>query len=168
MQRLRQNYLLLLEDIHNVGRKGATVVVKPGFANNYLLPQKKAVVVNKHTLHLQERLQKERQQQAEMDLKQSEELQKQLENKVFIISVKVDSTGHLYGSVSALDIVHLLIQEGYAVEKKSIRLAHPIKSLGEHPVTVFLKEGITTRIVIKVEQESINPPEDIPAASPQE
>ena len=168
MQRLRQNYLLLLEDIHNVGRKGTTVVVKPGFANNYLLPQKKAVVVNKHTLHLQERLQKERQQQAEIDLKQSEEMQKQLENKVFMFTAKVDSTGQLYGSVSALDIVHLLIQEGYPVEKKSIRLAHPIKSLGEYPVTVLLKEGITTRIVIKVEQEAVSLPENVPTAPPQE
>lgn len=168
MQRLRQNYLLLLEDIHNVGRKGATVVVKPGFANNYLLPQKKAVVVNKHTLHLQARLQKERQQQAEKDLKQSEEMQKQLENKIFIFSAKVDSTGQLYGSVSALDIVHLLAKEGYSIEKKSIRLAHPIKVLGEYPVTVLLKEGITTRIVIKVEQESVNPPENVPATPVQE
>lgn len=168
MQRLRQNYLLLLEDIHNVGRKGATVVVKPGFANNYLLPQKKAVVVNKHTLRLQERLQKERQQQAEIDLKQSEEIQKQLENKVFTFPSKVDSTGQLYGSVSALDIVQLLVQEGYPVEKKSVRLAQPIKSLGEYPVTVLLREGITTRIVVKVEQESVNPPESIPATPPQE
>lgn len=168
MQRLRQNYLLLLEDIHNVGRKGTTVVVKPGFANNYLLPQKKAVVVNKHTLHLQERLQKERQQQAEIDLKQSEEMQKQLENKVFTFPAKVDSTGQLYGSVSATDIVQLLVQEGYPVEKRSIRLAQPIKSLGEYPITVLLREGITTRIVIKVEQEAVNPPENIPATPPQE
>lgn len=168
MQRLRQNYLLLLEDVHNVGRKGATVVVKPGFANNYLLPQKKAVVVNKHTLHLQERLQKERQQQAEIDLKQSEELQKQIENKVFTFTAKVDSTGQLYGSVSALDIVHLLTQEGYPVEKKSIRLAHPIKSLGEYPVTVLLKEGITTRIVVKVEHETVTTTENVPATPPQE
>lgn len=158
MQRLRQNYLLLLEDIHNVGRKGATVVVKPGFANNYLLPQKKAVVVNKHTLQLQARLQQERQQQAELDLKQSEEMKKQLENNVFTFPMKVDSNGQLYGSVSTLDIARLLIQEGYAIEKKSIRLTQTIKAVGDYPVTVLLKEGLTVRIVIKVQPELTNPP----------
>lgn len=160
MQRLRQNYLLLLEDIHNVGRKGATVVVKPGFANNYLLPQKKAVVVNKHTLQLQVRLQQERQQQAELDLKQSEEIKNQLENKVFSFPVKVDSNGQLYGSVTALDIARLLTQEGYKIEKKSIRLAQPIKGVGEYPITVLLKEGLTVRVVIKVQPESTTPPSE--------
>lgn len=160
MQRLRQNYLLLLEDIHNVGRKGATVVVKPGFANNYLLPQKKAVVVNKHTLQLQVRLQQERQQQAELDLKQSEEIKNQLENKVFTFPVKVDSNGQLYGSVSVLDIARLLTQEGYTIEKKSIRLPQAIKAVGEYPITVLLKEGLTVRVVIKVQPESTTPPSE--------
>lgn len=160
MQRLRQNYLLLLEDIHNVGRKGATVVVKPGFANNYLLPQKKAVVVNKHTLQLQVRLQQERQQQAEVDLKQSEEMKDKLENKVFIFPVKVDSNGQLYGSVSVLDIARLFKQEGYTIEKKSIRLPQAIKAVGEYPITVLLKEGLTVRVVIKVQPELTTPPSE--------
>ncbi len=168
MQRLRQNYLLLLEDIHNVGRKGATVVVKPGFANNYLLPQKKAVVVNKHTLQLQTRLQQERQQQAELDLKQSEELKKQLENKVFTFPMKVDSNGQLYGSVSALDIARLLTKEGYAIEKKSIRLTQTIKAVGEYPATVVLKEGLAVRVVIKVQPEVTTPLNETPATPPQE
>lgn len=165
MQRLRQNYLLLLEDIHNVGRKGATVVVKPGFANNYLLPQKKAVVVNKHTQQLQARLQRERQQQAELDLKQSEEIKNKLENKVFTFPVKVDSNGQLYGSVSALDIARLLTQEGYSIEKKSIRLTQTIKAVGEYPINVLLKEGLTVRVVIKVQPESTTPPSETSATA---
>ena len=132
------------------------------------MPQKKAVVVNKHTLQLQTRLQQERQQQAELDLKQSEELKKQLENKVFTFPMKVDSNGQLYGSVSALDIARLLTKEGYAIEKKSIRLTQTIKAVGEYPATVVLKEGLAVRVVIKVQPEVTTPLNETPATPPQE
>jgi len=153
MQQYRQNQLLLLEDIKNVGRKGDIVVVRFGYANNYLLPQQKAIVVDKRTMRMQERLQKEREQQATEDRKESENIKSQIENKLFTVQVKVDSDGHLYGSVSALDIANLLTNAGFAIDKRFVRLTNPIKSLGEHKVTLRLKENVETAILVKVEAE---------------
>ena len=84
-----QNHLLLLEDVVNLARKGETVKVKPGFARNFLLPQKKAVVVDKRTLRMQERLREERSKQAIQDRADSEKLAKELFEKTFELKVKV-------------------------------------------------------------------------------
>ena len=73
-----------------------------------------------------------------------------------------------YGSVSALDIARLLTKEGYAIEKKSIRLTQTIKAVGEYPATVVLKEGLAVRVVIKVQPEVTTPLNETPATPPQE
>jgi hypothetical protein len=62
-----QNQLLLLSDVDNVGRSGDLVTVRPGFARNFLLPQKKAVVADKYTLKLQAQLKEERDQQSKSE-----------------------------------------------------------------------------------------------------
>ena len=64
-----KNQLLLLEDVGRLGRKGDIVKAKPGFARNFLLPQKKAMVATQHTLRLRERLQAEREKQAAKSVK---------------------------------------------------------------------------------------------------
>ena len=66
------NQLLLLEDVDDLGRSGDVVSVKPGFARNFLLPQKKAVVADKNTLRMQARLKEEREKRAAVDKKDSE------------------------------------------------------------------------------------------------
>ena len=95
-----QNQLLLLEDVRNLGRKGEIVRAKPGFVRNYLLPQEKALIADKRTLRLQSRLAEERAQQALDDKKNSEELARRLKGKILILTVKVDSQGHLYAAFS--------------------------------------------------------------------
>lgn len=145
-----QNQLLLLEDIDNLGRKGEVVQVKPGFARNYLVPQRKAVVVDKRTLRMQEKLKEERAKQAAVDKKESQALAEQLKDKTFEVKVKVDPDGHMYGSVSASDIAEILAKEGFVITKKNVKLAHPIKKTGVHPITLNLKEGIEARFALKV------------------
>ncbi len=147
----RQNQLLLLEDVINVGRKGDIVTVKPGYARNFLLPQKKAVVADKHTLKMQSKLQLEREKQAHTDREESERIKGQIEHKTYNTQVKIDPDGNLYGSVTAQDIVDILAEKGVFIDKRDIRLAHPIKSLGKHTVHVKLKEGVETQIVMQVE-----------------
>jgi large subunit ribosomal protein L9 len=146
--------LLLIEDVEALGRSGEIVNVKPGYARNYLLPQGLGVIADKKALRQQERLKEERQKKALTDQKESEEIAARLEGLTLTTVVKVDQEGHMYGSVSALEIAHLL-QEQHHIEldKKSIQLKHPIKTTGVHPISIKLKEGVTASLTLKVMSE---------------
>lgn len=146
--------LLLKEDVESLGKKGQVVRVKPGYGRNYLIPQGKAMIADKNTLRVQKRLQKERDEQALQDRKEAQTVADALNGAAFEMVVKVDSEGHLYGSVAALDIVHTIEKEkGIVLEKKNIFLKEPIKKLGEHLVVVRLKEDISCSIELNVVPE---------------
>lgn len=146
---MRQQYLLL-EDVEDVGRSGELISAKPGFARNFLIPQQKAVPATEHTLRMQARLQEERAKQAAVDKKAAEEMASKFEGLTLKIVVKVDPEGHLYGSVSQMDIVHLFEQEGLKLDRKNIVLPHHIKELGVHNLTLKLKEGVTCNYTLHV------------------
>lgn len=146
--------LLILTDIDHLGRSGDIVSVKPGYARNYLLPNKLAVVADSRTLKMQERLQEERKQQAIADKKDAENLAEQLNTIHLTKVVKVDHDGHMYGSVSALDIVHMLeAQTTIVVDKKFVLLKHAIKETGVHTIPLRLKEGVQATVTLKVLSE---------------
>jgi large subunit ribosomal protein L9 len=146
--------LLLIEDVEVLGRSGEIVNVKPGYARNYLLPKGLAVIANKQALRQQERLKEERQKQAEADQQESNEIAARLEGITLIQVVKVDHEGRMYGSVTPLEIVHILQeQQKIELEKKSIQLKHAIKETGVHTIPVKLKEGVTTSFILKVMSE---------------
>lgn len=148
------NKLLLLEDVDALGRSGDIVSVKPGYARNFLLPQGYAVVADKAALRMQARLQEERKKRAIIDKQESDKTAAALEGIVVTTTVKVDHEGHMYGSVSALDIVHLLEQQhSLKLEKKFITLKHPIKETGVHPIHAKLKEGVTADFKLKIMAE---------------
>jgi large subunit ribosomal protein L9 len=149
-----RNQLLLLQDVDSLGRSGDVVSVKPGFSRNFLLPQKKAVIADKFTLRLQAKLKEERSKQAEVDRKDAEVLAQKIDGMAMTYEVKVDPDGHMYGSVSALDIVHLFEKEGHVIEKRNVLLQHPIKELGVHKIHLKLKEGIPAHIMLHVMSEA--------------
>jgi large subunit ribosomal protein L9 len=151
------NQLLLLEDVEDLGRSGEVVSVKPGFARNFLLPQKKAVVADKFTLRLQARLQEERNKRAEVDRKESEGIATRIEGMVLAMEVKVDPDGNMYGSVAAIDIVRLLEKEGISLERRGVLLIHPIKELGVHKINLRLKEGIPASFTLQVHSDVQKP-----------
>ncbi len=162
-----QNQLLLLEDVDELGRSGDIVRVKPGYARNFLLPQKKAVVADKFTLRMQAKLKAERAQLAEVDRKESEDIAAKIEGMVLAIEVKVDPDGHMYGSVSATDIVRLFEKEGINLERRNIVLPQPIKTLGVHPIHLKLKEGVPAQVTLKVNGEGMVVVEMESAEAPQ-
>ncbi len=148
------NQLLLLDDVEDLGRSGDVVSVKPGYARNFLLPQKKAVVADKFTLRLQARLKEERAQKAQIERAESEDLAKRIEGMVIILPVRVDNDGHMYGSVTVLDIVRHFESIGIKLEKRSVLLAAPIKSTGVYPLNLKLKESVATHVTLKVFSEA--------------
>jgi large subunit ribosomal protein L9 len=146
--------LLLIEDVETLGRSGEIVSVKPGYARNFLLPQGLAVIANKQALRQQERLKEERQKKAIADREESEGIAAQIEGITLTTVVKVDHEGHMYGSVTAHEIVHLLQeQNNIHLDKKNIQLKHPIKTTGVHSIPVKLNEGVTAAFNLKVMSE---------------
>jgi large subunit ribosomal protein L9 len=158
-----RNQLLLIDDVDNLGRSGEVVSVKPGYARNFLLPQKKAVVADKFTLRLQAKLKDERAKRAEVDRRDAEEMAKKIEGMVITVTVKVDPDGHMYGSVAIPDIVRLFEKEGYTLERRNIVLPHAIKTLGDHTIQLKLKEGVPAQITLKVESDVPLPVREVQA-----
>lgn len=143
--------ILLLDDVDDLGQKGEIVAVKPGYAFNFLIPKKKALVADANAVRRQARLQEERRLKAVEDRKASEEMATQLNGVTFATEVKVDPEGHMYGSVSNLDIIHLVkLQTGIQLEKRAIGLKHPIKQTGVYDLALRLKEGVEATIHLKV------------------
>ena len=167
-----KNQLLLIDDVDQLGRSGDVVSVKPGYARNFLLPKKKAVVADKHTLRMQVRLKEERAKRAAVDKVESESLAERINGMTLTIEVKVDPEGHMYGSVAANDIVRLFAEQGIELERRNVVLLQPIKQLGEYPVVLKLKEGVPAQITLKVESDVPLPQRAAPVekaeAAPQE
>ncbi len=142
--------VILLERIEKLGQMGDLVVVKPGFARNFLLPQKKAVTatkVNKAEFENQ-RIQLEAQ-----NLKQkteAEKVGKKLEGQKFIMVRQAGDAGQLYGSVSARDISNEISKAGFSIDRNQVKLQGPIKSIGMHHLEVTLHPEISVSVTINV------------------
>lgn len=145
------NKLLLIQDVEDLGRSGDIVNVRPGYARNFLLPRGFAIVADRSALRMQARLQEERQKKAIEDKREAEEQKNALEGITVETIVKVDHDGHMYGSVSTTDIVHLLEQQAnITLEKRSIQLKHALKEIGVHTINVKLNEGIQGAFTLKI------------------
>lgn len=146
--------VLLIEDVYNLGRSGDIVKVKPGYARNYLLPQKLAQVADKAAVRRQKELQEAREKRAEEDRKEALILSEKLSPLTLETIVKVDHEGHMYGSVSSQDIVDLLASaHNISLDKHFVALKQPIKTIGVHRVEFKLKEGVGAALTLKVVAE---------------
>lgn len=153
---MKQQYLLI-SDVEDIGRSGEIISVKPGFARNFLLPQQKAVPANEHTLRMQARLKDERAKQADVDRREAEALAAKLQGITLTTTVKVDPEGNMYGSVGYSDIIDLFAKEGLKLDRRNIGINKPIKTIGVHPMTLKLKEGITCEYILHILGEQLNP-----------
>ncbi len=144
---------LLVEDVEGLGRKGEIVSAKPGHARNYLIPQGFALMANPNTLRLQARLQAEREAKAAEDRREAEAQAAQIGELQLEVVVKVDPEGHMYGSVSAHDISHLLGKKGILLDKRDVQLKHALKTLGSHKVSLKLKESVAATVVVNISAE---------------
>jgi len=142
--------VILLERLEGWGQMGDVVRVRPGFARNYLLPQKKALRATKANLAFFET---QRVQLEAQNLARREEAQ-QVGNKIDGLSVvlirQAGETGQLYGSVSARDIAEALGGEGLTVERGQIVLDRPIKTLGLTVIRVRLHPEVPVTITVNV------------------
>ena len=142
--------VILLERIEKLGQIGDVVSVKPGFARNYLLPQKKALRATDENLAAFEK----QRTQIEADnlerRKEAEQVAGKLEDFSIIVIRQAGESGQLYGSVNPRDIANGLSEEGVTVERRQVALERAIKSLGLHDVKLRLHPEITVSIMVNV------------------
>jgi large subunit ribosomal protein L9 len=146
--------LILLERVEKLGQMGQVVKVRPGFARNYLLPQKKAMRATKENLRYFET------QRAQLEANNLErkaeatEIGGKLEGLTVVIIRQAGESGQLYGSVSARDIAQAVTEAGFTIEKRQVVLERPIKSLGLHPVRIVLHPEVSVTITANVAQSA--------------
>ena len=142
--------LILLQRIEKLGQMGDVVRVKPGYARNFLLPQKKALRANKANLATFET---QRAQLEAQNLRRREEAERLLERmeglKVVIIR-QAGESGSLYGSVSGRDIADACTASGLTTNRSQIVLADPIKTLGLTPVRLILHPEVSLTVTVNV------------------
>ncbi len=145
--------VILREDIEKLGSRGQVVKVADGFARNFLLPRRLAVPATEANKKIVEQ---ERQAALRREAKEkasAEELAKMLSAVTLTTTQKAGEADQLFGSVTAKDIAEMLEKQGYSIDRKKIVLDHPIKTLGEHKVTLKLHREVSVEIPVTVNKE---------------
>ncbi len=144
--------LILLERVEKLGQMGQLVKVKPGFARNYLLPQKKALRATKENLTFFDSQRAQLEATNLMRKTEAGEVGAKLEGLSVVIVRQAGESGQLYGSVSARDIADAVTAAGFTIEKRQVVLERPIKSLGLHPLRVALHPEVSVTVSANVAQ----------------
>ena len=145
--------VILKEDVQNLGQQGDVVEVKSGYARNYLMPQKLAILFTKQQKKSIEEAQIVEKRKLEREKDQLESVLKQVEDLNLSLKMQSEEDDKLFGSVTKLDIVKLLEENGITIDKKYIDLSSPIKTLGEHKVNIVFTKEISASFTLAVEKE---------------
>jgi large subunit ribosomal protein L9 len=142
--------VILREHVDNLGRCGEIVKVADGYARNYLLPRKLALLVTDANKKQVER------ERAKFEAREAEEkgvagaIGARLASVELEIARRVGETEVLYGSVTSADIAEALAARGFEVDRRKLQLQEPIKKLGEYDVPVRLHRDVTTHLKVRV------------------
>lgn len=142
--------VILLQDIEKIGKKDEVKEVADGFARNFLIPKKLAIIATSKEL---EKLRK-RKEQIEKMRKEEEEKIKGLAERIkgleIVLKEKVNPEGKLYGSVGREKIASLLKENGFGIDENKVDLVEPIKDTGKFEVEINLFPDLKTKIKLKI------------------
>lgn len=143
--------VLLRQDISGVGRRGDIVSVSSGHARNFLLPRGLAIAATDGAVVQATSMRRARDLREAADRESAQAIVAELAKRTIQVQAKAGSEGRLFGSVTATDISQAVsTQTGITLDRKSIEIASPIRTVGDHSVTVELFAGITGTISLSV------------------
>jgi large subunit ribosomal protein L9 len=142
--------LILLQRVDKLGQMGDVVKVKPGYARNFLLPQKKALRANKNTLAQFEGQRVQLEAQNIKRREEAERLSERMAGLIVVIIRQAGESGSLYGSVSSRDIADACAAASLTVNRNQVVLDQPIKTLGLTAVRLVLHPEVTLPITVNV------------------
>lgn len=141
--------VILLQDVPALGRAGALVEVKEGYARNYLFPRELAREATEGAIRDRETRQRAAEQRRGREQKEAEDLAQSLSGLILEIKARTGA-GRLFGAVTAQQIADALQKRGFEITKKHVELEHPIRVEGFHRVAVRLPTGRLVRVDVNV------------------
>ena len=142
--------VILLEDVRKVGKKDAIIDVSDGFATNYLIKNKLAVVYTKKSKEVLDKEINDRNIKNQEQIASFIQIKDQLEGKVLNFKVKTGTEDKVFGKISTKQIADELKKEGYLIDKKNIILDNDIASLGMHEVVISLHKEVNFKIKVNL------------------
>lgn len=146
--------VILLTKVANLGNIGDRVKVRSGFGRNYLLPQGKATLATPDNVARFEARRAELERVAREQLSSAEERAAAMKDFRLTIRAKAGTEGKLFGSIGTADIAEAVTREGFQIERSEVRLpSGPLRSVGEHAVTLHLHADIDVPLPVTVVAE---------------
>ncbi len=142
--------IILLENVKGVGQRGQKVNASPGYARNYLIPNKLAISAAGAGAKVFSELERQRVHRESKSRRKAEESAKRFENVSVHIPVEVGEEDRLFGSVTSADIAAALGSQGIEVDKRKILLDEPLKQLGVYTVPVKLFQDVEGKVKVWV------------------
>lgn len=142
--------VILLEEIQGLGKRGASVRVADGYARNFLIPRRKAIVAVGNSQAVFKDRERARVALEQKQRQSAQAVRDKLMQASIQFSVQVGDEDQLYGSVTAGDIHDALTAQGFEVERKAVRLEEPLKALGVFEVPVHLFQDIEAPVKVWV------------------
>lgn len=145
----RHLQVILTEDLHNVGRSGELVKVKPGYARNFLLPRGLAAIASARNVAQVEHEKRVALARATKQRAAATELAANLSKVKVTLTAQVGEENKLYGSITSRDVEEALASKGFEVDRRKIAM-DTIKELGSHKVSIKIASGIDATVEVEV------------------
>lgn len=142
--------VILTENVKGLGNMGDVVKVKPGYARNFLLPNKLAVEASTRNLTELEHHRRQLARKAEKLSQEAAAVKNRIEALEVVLAHRAGEEGKLFGSVTTMEIEAELAAKGIAIDRRKILLDQPIKALGEHAVEIKLNAGVSATLKVRV------------------
>ena len=150
---MRHVKLILTDAVASLGEAGDLVDVKVGFARNYLLPKRKAILATESKVRELDHHKRVVMGKVAKEMKSLEAVRDRLQSTALEIAARVGDEGRLFGSVTAAQIAELLAEKGFEIERRRIALEAPIKEAGEHRVSIRLHRDVIAEVALTVRPE---------------
>ena len=142
--------LILTQEVEGLGAPGDVVEVKDGYGRNYLIPRGFGIRWTRGGEKTIDSIKKSRDARSVRDADHAAEVKARLEGSTFNVKVRAGEGGRLFGAVTAADIAAAITEAGGEVDKRTIVVVNPIKSLGAHTVTVKLHDDVEAQVSLNV------------------
>ena len=146
--------VILREDVADLGDAGQVIEVKSGYGRNYLIPRNLAIPATRANLKAIDEVTKQKDQRDRKDRREAEIVKERIEKLSLSVEVLVGEEDKLFGSVTTADIAELLEKDGVLVDKRSIVLDEPIKSLGVYTIPLKVAKDVTANLKLWVVKKS--------------
>src|SRR6202008_2087212 len=146
--------IILQEDVDKLGHRGDVVNVKPGYARNFILPRKLGIEATPGNMKALERIRTSLAKKTATELEAAKKQADLLSGVSVSFRRKTGENDQMFGSVTTADIAEALAAQGFKIDKRQVQLAEPIKSIGEHEVTIKVFREVTAAIRVTVDKES--------------